>query len=174
MAFFPYSTFYHNHLSLKRFYYIIYQVCIIANGGKQSKIMESIVIGVIGADVHAVGNRIIEYTLTNAGYNVINVGVLSTQEDFINAAIEANAKMILVSSLYGHGEIDCRGMREKCIESGLNDIILYVGGNIVVGKQNFSEVEKRFKAMGFDRVFPPGTPIEGVLPLIKEDLMRHA
>ncbi|MFY9537196.1 MAG: methylaspartate mutase, partial [Bacilli bacterium] len=49
--------------------------------------MESIVIGVIGADVHAVDNRIIEFTLENAGYNVVNVGVLSTQEDFINAAI---------------------------------------------------------------------------------------
>jgi methylaspartate mutase sigma subunit len=132
--------------------------------------MKSIVIGVIGADVHAVGNKIIEYTLTNAGYNVVNVGVLSSQEDFINAAIETDAKMILVSSLYGHGEIDCRGMREKCIESGIGDIILYVGGNIVVGKQDFESVEKRFKEMGFNRVFPPGTQIESVLDLIREDI----
>lgn len=132
--------------------------------------MKSIVIGVIGADVHAVGNKIIEYTLTNAGYNVVNVGVLSSQEDFINAAIETDAKMILVSSLYGHGEIDCRGMREKCIESGIGDIILYAGGNLVVGKQDFESVEKRFKEMGFDRVFPPGTPIETVLDIIKADL----
>ena len=102
--------------------------------------MKTIVIGVIGADVHAVGNKIIEYTLKNTGYNVVNVGVLSSQEDFINAAIETNADMILVSSLYGHGEIDCRGMREKCIEAGIGDIILYVGGNIVVGKQDFKEV----------------------------------
>lgn len=132
--------------------------------------MESIVIGVIGADVHAVGNKIIEYTLTREGYNVVNVGVLSSQEDFINAAIETNARLILVSSLYGHGEIDCRGMRDKCIESGLKDVILYVGGNIVVGKQDFKLVEERFKAMGFNRIFPPGTPIEAVLPFIKEDL----
>mgnify|MGYP000988917296 FL=1 len=132
--------------------------------------MKSIVIGVIGADVHAVGNKIIEYTLTNAGYNVVNVGVLSSQEDFINAAIETDAKMILVSSLYGHGEIDCRGMREKCIESGIGGIILYAGGNLVVGKQDFESVEKRFKEMGFDRVFPPGTPIESVLDIIKADL----
>lgn len=132
--------------------------------------MESIVIGVIGADVHAVGNKIIEFTLTQEGYNVVNVGVLSTQEDFINAAIETNAKIILVSSLYGHGEIDCRGMREKCIEAGLEDVILYVGGNIVVGKQDFKLVEERFKEMGFNRVFPPGTSIEVVLPQIKEDL----
>ena len=134
--------------------------------------MDSIVIGVIGADVHAVGNRIIDYVLTNAGYNVINIGVLSSQEDFINAAIEADAKMILVSSLYGHGEIDCRGLREKCIEAGLDKILLYVGGNIVVGKQDFTEVEKRFKAMGFDRVFPPGTPIDASLPWIAEDLAK--
>ncbi len=132
--------------------------------------MKSIVIGVIGADVHAVGNRIIEYTLMREGYNVVNVGVLSTQEDFINAAIETSAPLIMVSSLYGHGELDCKGMREKCNEAGLSDILLYVGGNIVVGKQDFVEVEKRFKLMGFNRVFPPGTNIEDVLGIIKADL----
>jgi len=132
--------------------------------------VKSIVIGVIGADVHAVGNKIIEYTLENAGYNVVNIGVLSSQEDFINAAIEANARIILVSSLYGHGEIDCRGMRDKCIEAGIGDIKLYVGGNIVVGKQDFEEVCQRFLAMGFDRVYPPGTTIDKALSDIKQDM----
>ena len=122
--------------------------------------MKKIVIGVIGADVHAVGLRIIEYTLKAEGFQVINIGVLSNQEDFINAAIESAADMILVSSLYGHGEMDCRGLREKCIEAGIGDIILYVGGNIVVGKQEFKDVEKRFLDMGFDKAFPPNTPIE--------------
>lgn len=132
--------------------------------------MKTIVIGVIGADIHAVGNKIIEYTLTENNYNIVNVGVLSTQEDFINAAIESNASLIMVSSLYGHGELDCRGFRDKCIEAGIGDILLYVGGNIVVGKQDFNDVEKRFKAMGFNRVFPPGFTIDKVLPLLKEDL----
>jgi len=132
--------------------------------------MKSIVIGVIGADVHAVGNKIIEYTLTNAGYNVVNIGVLSTQEDFIHAAIETAAPIILVSSLYGHGEIDCRGMRAKCIESGIGDVLLYVGGNIVVGKQDFAEVRERFVKMGFNRVYPPGTPIDEALSDIRRDL----
>jgi len=132
--------------------------------------LKTIVIGVIGADVHAVGNKIIEYTLINAGYNVVNIGVLSSQEDFINAAIETDASLILVSSLYGHGEIDCRGMREKCIESGIENILLYVGGNIVVGKQDFSHVKKVFLDMGFNRVFPPGTPIDNAMADIQEDL----
>ncbi|HKL47629.1 MAG TPA: methylaspartate mutase subunit S [Candidatus Izemoplasmatales bacterium] len=132
--------------------------------------MKTIVIGVIGADVHAVGNKIIEYTLVNSGYNVVNIGVLSSQEDFINAAIETDADLIMVSSLYGHGEIDCRGMKEKCIESGLDDVLLYVGGNIVVGKQAFGEVKKTFGDMGFDRVYPPGTSIDDALTDIQEDL----
>lgn len=132
--------------------------------------MKTVVIGVIGADVHAVGNKIIDYVLTQNGYNVVNVGVLSTQEDFINAAIETNAQVILISSLYGHGEMDCRFMREECDEAGLENIKLYVGGNIVVGKQDFKEVEKRFKDMGFDRVYPPGVRIEDALADLKEDI----
>ena len=121
---------------------------------------KTIVLGVIGSDCHAVGNKILDYSLTDAGFNVVNIGVLSPQEDFINAAIETNAGAILVSSLYGQGEIDCRGMREKCDEAGLEGIRLYVGGNIVVGKQNWNDVYKRFKDMGFDRVYPPGTSVE--------------
>ncbi|WP_291569711.1 methylaspartate mutase subunit S [Clostridium sp. UBA4548] len=131
---------------------------------------KTLVLGVIGADCHAVGNKILDYALTEAGFNVINIGVLSPQEDFINAAVETNADAIIVSSLYGHGEIDCRGLREKCDEAGLKGIKLYVGGNIVVGKQNWEEVKSRFVAMGFDRVYPPGTTLETTIHDLKEDL----
>ena len=131
---------------------------------------KTLVLGVIGSDCHAVGNKILDYALTEAGFNVINIGVLSPQEDFINAAVETNADAIVVSSLYGHGEIDCRGMREKCDEAGLKDILLLVGGNIVVGKQNWEEVYNKFRAMGFDRVYPPGTTLETTIHDLREDL----
>jgi len=131
---------------------------------------KKIVLGVIGADVHAVGNVILYHAFTNAGFDVTNLGVMVSQEEFIGAAIETDALAIIVSSLYGHGELDCRGLREKCIESGLDKIVLYVGGNIVVGKQPFEEVEKRFKEMGFDRVFGPGTAPETAIEALNEDL----
>lgn len=124
---------------------------------------KTIVLGVIGSDCHAVGNKILDYSLSEAGYEVVNIGVLSPQEDFISAAIETNAEVVMVSSLYGHGEIDCRGMRDKCNEAGLSHVKLYVGGNIVVGKQDFAEVKERFESMGFDRVYPPGTSVETAL-----------
>lgn len=131
---------------------------------------KTIVLGVIGADCHAVGNKVLDYAFTEAGFEVVNVGVLSSQEDFINAAIETDASAILVSSLYGHGEIDCRGLKEKCEEAGLKDVLLYAGGNLVVGKQEWAPVEKRFKDMGFDRVYAPGTSPETGIEDLKEDL----
>ncbi|MBX4263034.1 methylaspartate mutase subunit S [Clostridium estertheticum] len=131
---------------------------------------KTLVLGVIGSDCHAVGNKILDYALTEAGFNVINIGVLSPQEDFINAAVETNADAIIVSSLYGQGEIDCRGIREKCDEAGLKGILLLVGGNIVVGKQNWQQVTKRFREMGFDRIYPPGTSIETTIHDLREDL----
>jgi len=131
---------------------------------------KKLVIGVIGSDVHAVGNKILFHAFTAAGFEVINLGVMVSQEEYIAAAIETGADAIVVSSLYGHGELDCRGLREKCDEAGLAGILLYVGGNIVVGKQPFEEVKKRFHAMGFDRVFGPGTPPETTINALKEDL----
>ncbi|MEG6523254.1 methylaspartate mutase subunit S [Desulfotomaculum sp. 1211_IL3151] len=129
----------------------------------------TLVLGVIGADVHAVGNRILEYAFTEAGFKVVNIGVMASQEEFINAAVETNASAILVSSLYGHGEIDCRGLREKTIEAGIGNIKLYVGGNLVVGKQDWQEVEKKFLDMGFNRAYPPGTmPQEAIDDLAKD------
>ena len=133
---------------------------------------KAIVLGVIGSDCHAVGNKILDYSLSAAGYDVVNIGVLSPQEDFISAAIETNAEVIMVSSLYGHGEMDCRGMRDKCDEAGLQGIKLYVGGNIVVGKQDFSQVKERFEDMGFDRVYPPGTTVETALHDLAEDFRQ--
>ena len=131
---------------------------------------KKLVMGVIGADVHAVGNKILYHAFTEAGFEVINLGVMVSQQEYIEAAVETAADAIIVSSLYGHGELDCRGLRDKCDEAGLEGVLLYICGNIVVGKQPFEEVEKRFKAMGFDRVFGPGTSPEEGIEALREDL----
>lgn len=131
---------------------------------------KKIILGVIGADVHAVGNKILAYAFEKAGYKVINLGVMVAQEEYIKAAIETGADAILVSSLYGHGELDCRGLREKCEESGIGDILLYVGGNLVVGKADFDEVKVKFIEMGFNKVYPPGTLPDVAISDLNEDL----
>ncbi len=131
-----------------------------------------LVIGVIGCDCHSVGIRILEGFFKEQGFRVVNLGVMVSQDEFIDAAIECDARAILVSSLYGHGQIDCAGLRDRCIERGLDPVILYVGGNLVVGKVPFAEIEQRFTEMGFDRVFPPSVNLEDAAALLRYDIER--
>ena len=130
----------------------------------------TVVLGVIGADVHAVANKILDLSIGEAGFKVVNLGVMVSQEEFISAAVESDAGAILVSSLYGHGEMDCRGLREKCVEAGIGEILLYAGGNLVVGKRTFDEVERMFFDMGYNRVYPPGTMPEVAIADLQKDL----
>ena len=134
---------------------------------------KTIVLGVIGADAHIIGYRILQIALKESGYKVIGLGTFVSQDEFLKAAIETDAKAILVSSLYGMGELDCQGFREKCIEAGLGDIILYVGGNLGLGKRNWKEVENTFLRMGFNRAFPPGTMPEEVIEILDEDFGKR-
>ena len=134
----------------------------------------TVILGVIGSDCHAVGNKIIENALAREGIQVVNLGVMVSQDEFIDAAIETGARAILVSSIYGHGEIDCEGLRGRCIERGLDRILLYVGGNLVIGKREFAEVETLFKGMGYDRVFAPSVDLAAVAQLLKQDIAAQA
>lgn len=134
----------------------------------------TLVTGVIGSDTHIVGNRILSMALEKAGYKVVTLGALTPAADFVKAAVETAADGIMISSLYGQGELDCRGFRELCIEAGLADILIYVGGNLVVGKQPWAEVERRFLDMGFDRAFPPGTRTDEIITALDRDFKARA
>ena len=133
----------------------------------------TLVTGVIGSDTHIVGNRILGRALEQAGFKTVALGALTPASEFVDAAIESNADAILVSSLYGQGELDCRGFRDLCTEAGLGDILLYVGGYLVVGEQPWESVERRFLDMGFDRVFPPGTRPDDVVGPLADDIARR-
>ncbi len=135
---------------------------------------KTLITGVIGADTHIVGNRILTLALEEAGFNAVALGAITPAEDFVRAAIETDADAILISSLYGQGELDCRGFRDLCIEAGLDNILLYVGGNLIVGKHGWETVEKIFIDMGFDRAFPPGTRTDGVIETLNKDFIARS
>lgn len=53
---------------------------------------------------------------------------------------------------------------------GIGDVLLYVGGNLVVGKTDFTQVRNKFLAMGYDRVYEPGILPDQVIVDLKKDL----
>lgn len=132
-----------------------------------------IVLGTIGSDAHMIGAWVLQKALSSAGFVVTFLGSAVSQEEFVNAAIETNADAILVSSMYGMGILDCEGLRDKCVEAGLKDILLYAGGNVAAShelERNWPEVEKRFKDMGFNRVYRNTVKVDEVISTLKGDL----
>lgn len=129
----------------------------------------TVVTGVIGEDVHIIGIRIVEHALRQAGFNVAPLGVQVSQEEFVEAAMETDAAAILVSSLSGHAAILCEGLREKCIEAGLENMVLYIGGQLVIGEPDWAKVVETFKAIGFDRVYSPESDLDDVIADLTAD-----
>ena len=141
---------------------------------EKRKVNKSVVIGTIGADAHIIGGWVLKHVYQQAGFKVAFLGSMVPQEDFINAAIEVAADAILVSSSYGMGPIDCEGLRDRCIEAGLDYILLYVGGTIVAPKEmeaNWHEVERHFiEDLGFNRVFKNTVDAKQSLAILMKDL----
>ncbi|HEY0877994.1 MAG TPA: methylaspartate mutase subunit S [Zeimonas sp.] len=132
-----------------------------------------VVIGTIGSDSHMIGAWVLTNALQEAGFGVTFLGAVVPQEEFVNAAIETAADAILVSSMYGMGILDCEGLRERCVEAGLSDIVLYAGGTVAAPlelEKNWPEVEKRFRQIGFNRVFPNTVTTDEVIRVLKSDL----
>ena len=129
-----------------------------------------IVIGVIGDDIHAVGNRIMQLALEESGFRVFNLRTRNRPEHFCEAALEVNAHAIFVSSLNGEGEHWCSDFRHRFEEVGLGHVLLYVGGNIVVGSRPDAEVVSLFRQFGFDRVYHHQPDISVAIADLEEDL----
>ena len=61
--------------------------------------------------------------------------------------------------------------RLECQEAGIGGILLYLGGNLAVTSQaQWPDVEQRFKAMKYDRVYPPRARIQRVMADLRSDL----
>jgi methylaspartate mutase sigma subunit len=136
----------------------------------KEKTKANLVIGTIGHDAHIIGSYVLTYALREAGYNVVNLGAMVNQEEFINAAVETKADAILVSSLYGMGIIDCEGLKDKAVEAGIGKVRLYAGGILTTDDRPREETSRRFNEMGFTRAYPPDTLPQTFLEDLAKDL----
>ena len=130
----------------------------------------TVITGTVGQDSHSIGSRLLSRVLKDRGFHVVELGGLTPAEEFINVARETDASAILMSSLYGMAEIDLAGFKEACVEAGLEDVLLYLGGYLMVGRHDWSDAERRFKALGFDRVYPPEVDLDRALQDLRNDL----
>ena len=113
-----------------------------------------VVTGVVGNDIHVVANRLIELSLNARGFEVFNLGVNTYLEEFFDAAVETNADVLLISSLNGEAEGWAREVKLlKSKYKTLDNLVMMIGGNLVVGTADADTIVPKYKNYGFDLVF---------------------
>ena len=135
-----------------------------------------VVTGVVGNDIHVVANRLIDLSLQARGYEVFNLGVNTYLEEFFDAVIETGAEVLLISSLNGEAEGWGREVqRLKANYKKLDDVIMMIGGNLVVGSGNAEDIIPRYKGYGFDIVCHQvdlNTGLDSLEDMLKERGMK--
>lgn len=135
-----------------------------------SEMLPCVVIGVIGDDIHMVGNRIMQLALEESGFQVLNLRTRNRPEHFVEASLEVDADAVFVSSINGEGEHWCADFGARFEAAGLSHTLLYVGGNVVVGSRPAAEVSQLFRGFGFDRVYHQKPDISDAISDLLEDL----
>lgn len=130
-----------------------------------------IVIGVIGNDIHEMGNKIIDSLLRLEGYEVFNLGVSVSPIDFVNTAKEKEADAIIISSLNGRAKEDCKVFMKFLQESFSMQPPVYLGGYLATEGEVWEKSEKFYLGLGFHRVYAPGVPIEVTIHDLQKDLI---
>ncbi|XMB72803.1 D-ornithine 4,5-aminomutase subunit OraE [Mycoplasmatota bacterium WC30] len=134
----------------------------------------TIVAGTVGEDEHSVGLReIIDIKhggIEKYGIDCIYLGTSVPITKLVDAAIEANADAILMSTIISHDEVHYKNMKkthEYAIEKGIRDKIIIVAG----GTQVTPELAKK---QGVDAGFGRGTKGQHVASFIvlQKELMN--
>lgn len=112
-----------------------------------------VVTGVVGNDIHVVANRLLDISLQERGFEVFNLGVNTYLEEFMDAVIETDADVLLISSLNGEAEGWCRDLRLIKAQYDFSDVVFMIGGNLGVGEMDADELGPKYQAYGFDLVF---------------------
>jgi len=112
-----------------------------------------VVTGVVGNDIHVVANRLIDISLEERGFEVFNLGVNTYLEEFMDAVIETDADVLLISSLNGEAEGWCRDLQILKNQYDFDNVAFMIGGNLGVGEMDETELVPRFQNYGFDLVF---------------------
>lgn len=127
-----------------------------------------VVVSKIGLDGHDRGAKVIARGLRDAGMEVIYTGLRRTAEELASIVLQEDAQVIGLSILSGAVVPLCSAMVQAMRDSGLDDVLVVVGGIVP------ETIREELKALGIDGAFGPGTSIEQVVEFIRGELRCRA
>lgn len=116
-------------------------------GSQEREVVAKIVLGTVQGDLHEIGKTLVGTMLTANGFEVIDIGVDKSTEDFIKAIKENNATMVGASALLTTTMLQQKKLVEALTEAGLREQVkIIVGGAPVtsvyseeIGADGFAE-----------------------------------
>ncbi len=110
----------------------------------------TVVIGTVKADVHDIGKNLVAMMLEGAGFEVFDIGVDQSAENFVKAAQMRNADAVALSALLSTTMKEMSVVIEALKKAGIRDRIkIMVGGAPIT--ENFA------KSIGADGYAPDGS-----------------
>lgn len=89
----------------------------------------TMVIGTVKGDIHDIGKNLVAMMMEGAGFEVVNLGINTSAEDFIAAFREHDADIIGMSALLTTTMPYMRNVIQALVDEGLrDDVIVLVGG----------------------------------------------
>ena len=120
-----------------------------------------------GLDGHDRGAKVIARALRDAGMEVVYTGLRQTPEMIVNAALQEDVQVIGLSILSGaHNAIVPRVM-DLLKQNKMDDMLVLVGG--IIPDQDMDSLKK----IGVAGIFQPGTPMDGIVKFIRENVKPH-
>ncbi len=121
-----------------------------------------VVIAKPGLDGHDVGAKVVALAMKDAGMEVIYTGLHRTIEEIVKTALEEDADVIGMSIYSGSHLALSKKLMIRLKESGLEDKMVLVGGNIP--KKDIPILHE----YGVDGIFPVGSKLNDIIDFIKE------
>jgi methylmalonyl-CoA mutase C-terminal domain/subunit len=115
----------------------------------------------VGLDGHDRGLKLVAHYLRQAGMEVIYLGLRASPEQVVSAALEEDVDVVGLSFLAGDHMILAPRVLEGLRRSGLDEVMVLVGG--IVLKRDIPRLE----AIGVHKVFLPGTPPGDIVNFIQ-------
>jgi methylmalonyl-CoA mutase C-terminal domain/subunit len=116
-----------------------------------------------GLDGHDRGAKVIAYALRDAGMEVVYTGLRHSAEEIVNAAVQEDVDAVGLSILSGaHLPLTEKVIAGLAAAGREKEIAVFVGGTIP--ERDVAALKK----MGVAGVFPTGTPLNEIVPAIKD------
>lgn len=88
----------------------------------------TIVIGTVEGDLHDIGKNLVAMMLKGSNFNVVDLGVNVTPEQFVSAVKEHNAKIVALSALLTTTMPSMKAVVDKFRSIGDNAVKIIIGG----------------------------------------------